>query len=486
MKKLVSLLLSVALLAGSLAGCGGTTSGSSTTPAAPNASESTSTAAPESAPAATPDTITALLPPISNTYLDRIPEIEAAFNKAYPHLTLKIEPASWEDRIQKLDTQVNAGSPPDIAFLDSNAISKYVDLGVAVNMNDYLTPEMLADFDKVPLSYLENGDGLYGLPAYLEIHGLGGNRAFLEAAGVDWRKIQKEGWTFEEFAKAAKAGTVTEHGKTRYGFLFACAGTTVMNYIDIFAKASGMPARFDENMKYAYTSKNMLAMLEGLRGMMDEGSAPKELGSITAGMRWNMFLTGQTMMTGKGLATFENMARQNNEKLTKKDGSAVADSIPVDYVVLPVPALNASITPYYYGAVDGYVMFRGKKEPTKEHLENVAKAVYFLASGELGAQANSELFSLPITKSGREAAAKFPIERDPDNHAAVERLNAMAAPARPDISPELLAKATKIETEVITPKFQALLANEITPQQMYDEIVKAATAAFGADGIVVD
>lgn len=479
MKKAISLLMAISLCVVSLAGCGSTPASSA------SASASGSAPANSSAAAATPDTITALLPPISSGYLDRIPEIEKAFNEQYPHLTLKIEPASWEDRIQKLDTQVNAGSPPDIAFLDSNSISKYVDLGVAMDITNYLLPEMVADYDEVPLSYMRTGEALYGLPAYLEVHGIGGNKAFLEQAGVDWKAVQKNGWTYEEFAKAAKAGTVAENGKTRYGFLFACAGTTVMNYIDIFAKAAGMPARFDENLKYAYTSKNMLSILTGLRAMMDEGSAPKEMGSINAGMRWNMFLTGQTMMTGKGLATFENMARQNNEKLKKNDGSAVADSIEAEYVVLPVPSFNGA-TPTYYGAVDGYVTFRGKKEPTKEHMENVVKAAYFLASGKVAAQASSELFSVPITKTGREAIKEFNIVRSEDNLAAVERLNTMAAPARPDIPPELSAKAKKLEDEVIAPKFQALLANEITPQQMYDEIVKNATTIFGADGIITD
>ncbi|MGI5947404.1 MAG: ABC transporter substrate-binding protein [Lachnospiraceae bacterium] len=479
MKKMWGITLAVSLVVGTLSGC------SEKSDSIPTTTELTPQAASDASVIPAEDTITALLPPISGQFLDRISEIEQEFNNLYPNLTLKIEPASWEDREQKLDTQVNAGSPPDIAFLDSNDIPKYVDMGVALDLTPYVTEEMLSDYDEAPLNYMKNGDGLYGFPAYMEIHGIGGNKQFLEAAGVDWKSIQTNGWTYDEFSKAAKAGTVVENGKTRYGFIFACSGSVASNYIDIFAKAAGMPARFDENLKYTYTSKNMLAILQGLRTMMDEGSAPKELGSITSGMRWNMFVTGQTMMTGKGLATFEKMAADNNKKLQANDGTAVEDSIEVDYVILPVPSL-AGTKPAYYAAVDGYVAFRGKKAPTKEHAENVAKAIYFLSSGKVSAQINSELFSLPITDSARKAAVAFPVERDENNLKAIEYLMENVAPARPDITVDLTAKAKKIEDEVIIPKFQALLADEITAEEMHQEIVKAAINVFGEDGIVKD
>lgn len=479
-KKVLVVTLVMALAAASLGACGQKTKTPETAAKEPEKVESSAAAESQE-----PDTITALLPPISSQYLDRISEIEAEFHQLYPNLTLKIEPASWDDRIQKLDTQVNAGSPPDIAFLNSNTIPKYVDMGMALDITPYMTAEMLEDYDEGPLEYMKNGAGLYGLPLYMEIHGIGGNKEFMDEVGIDWKKIQTTGWTYEEFREAIKKGVVTENGETsRYGFVFACAGGPVIkNYIEIFSKCAGMPERFDENLKYTYTSKEFLSLLEAMRTMIDDGSMPKELSSVTAGMRWNMFLTGKTMITGKGLATFETMAKQNNEKIAADDGSSVEDSIPVEYVVLPVPAFNGA-EPNYYAAVDGFVTFRGKKEPTEEHIGNVVKAVNFLASGKMAAQVNSELFATNITDSGRKESGAFPVERDADNSAATEYLMKNASPARPDITADLISKATKIEDEVIVPKFQALLADEITPEEMHEEIVKAAIEVFGEDGIV--
>lgn len=80
----------------------------------------------------------------------------------------------------------------------------------------------------------------------------------------------------------------------------------------------------------------------------------------------------------------------------------------------------------------------------------------------------------------------MPIERSEDNKAAVETLLKQATPARPDIPTDLGAKAIKLEDEVIVPKLQALIANEISPEQMYDAVKSAAIAAFGEDGVVTD
>ncbi|GIO59169.1 ABC transporter substrate-binding protein [Paenibacillus cineris] len=432
------------------------------------------------------DTITALLPPVSGNFQDTFADIQKEFTEKYPNLTLKIEPASWEDMTQKLDTQVNAGSPPDIAFIGSDGISKYVDQGMALDIKDIATPEMINDYDKGPLEYMKKGDGLYGFPAYMEVHALGGNREFLEKAGIDWKKVQQQGWTFDEFREAIKKGVVSEGGKTsRYGFVFATAGVTSKDYLGILIKNAGMPSAFTQDLKYAYTSKNYLEVLKDIRALIDDGSMPKELSSIDAGKRWNMFLTGQTMITGKGMATFEKSANMNNEKIKANDGSAVKGSIPVTYTVLPVPSFLGEKAVSSV-AVDGYVAFRGKKEPSEAHKQNVVKALYFLASGKVAATTNNDLFVAQITESGRKAAESMPVERDADNKAAVETMLKNAAPARPDIPAELEAKAIKLEDEVIVPKLQALIAGEIKPEEMYDAVKSAAVSAFGEDRVVKD
>lgn len=434
------------------------------------------------------DVVTALLPPVSATYQDKITEYIKAFNEENPDVEIEVTTASWEDTSQKLDVQVNAGSPPDVAFIGSDGVTKYLDMGMAVDISQYLTEDQMKDFDENVLGYFKNGEGLYGLPAYCEVQCIGGNREFLENAGIDWKSVQQNGWTYDEFREAIKKGVVEENGKTKtYGFLFACSGVTAKDYFSIFVKNAGLPSAFDEELKYTYTDVKMKEFLEDLRALIDDGSMPKELSSIDAGKRWNMMLTGQTMITGKGLSSFERSAANNNEMLKNGDANAVEGSIPVDYIVLPVPVFEGG-TQNAYGAVDGYVCLTGEKNPDEEHLKNVAEVAYFLASAERAAETCQELYLKPICESGRTAYEKLPpIEnKNEENTKAVETLTQQIAPARPDIPADLGAKAIKIEDEVIVPKFQGLLAGEVTPEEMHQAIIDAAKEAFGEGGYVAE
>ena len=60
-----------------------------------------------------------------------------------------------------------------------------------------MSKERLADYDQNALDYMTMDNTLYGLPLYITIQALGGNREMLEAAGADVQKIQTQGWTYE-------------------------------------------------------------------------------------------------------------------------------------------------------------------------------------------------------------------------------------------------------------------------------------------------
>ncbi|MCD7761988.1 MAG: extracellular solute-binding protein [Lachnospiraceae bacterium] len=434
------------------------------------------------------DVVTMLLPPVSDTYQDMIYEWEAAFEAENPDIDIEITTASWEDIDQKLNTQVNAGSPPDIAFVGYDDVSTYVDLGMALDLSQYLDSDTLADFDETILSYFQVEDGIYGLPAYCEVQCIGGNQEMLEAAGIDWQSIQENGWTYDEFREAIAAGVITDGDEvTTYGFVFACSGVTAADYFNIFVNNAGMPSAFDEDLKYTYTSSMMLDFLEDIRALIDDGSMPSSLNSVDAGMRWNMFLTGQTMITGKGLSSFERSAANNNALIEAGEGEEVEGSIEVNYIVLPVPVFENG-TQNAYAAVDGYICLTGETDPDADHVANVAKVAYYFASGERAALTTQELYLTPVCETGTAAYEELdPIENKNEyNTAAVQNLTAQVAAARPDIPASLSAQATTILDEVIVPKFQSLLAGETTAQEMYDAIVEAAYDAFGEDGCVTD
>lgn len=488
-KKIVSVLLTAAMVTGMLVGCGGSTEKvtKADTDVQTNSDAVASEKTTEAEANGEKDVVTALLPPVSSTYQEKVTTWAEEFNKQNPNIEIEITTASWEDMTQKLDVQVNAGSPPDIAFIGYDGLSKYTDINMAVDISQYLSEEQLTDFDSDVLDYFRSGEGLYGLPAYCEVQCIGGNKEMLEKAGIDWKNIQQNGWTYDEFREAIKKGVSTDGDKNVYGFVFACSGVAAKDYFSIFVKNAGMPAAFDKDLKYAYTSSKMLDFLTDLRALIDDGSMPKELSAVDAGKRWNMMLTGQTMITGKGLSSFEKSAYNNTKLLEEGDASAVEDSIPLDYIVLPVPVFDGG-EQNAQGAVDGYICLTGEKNPDAAHLQNVAEVAYYFASAERAAETCQELYLSPVCESGRTAYASLPAieNKNEDNTAAVEKLTAQVAEARPDIPAELGAKAIRIEDEVIVPKFQGLLAGEVTPEEMYQAIIEAGHEYFGEENCVSD
>lgn len=216
MKKFLALSLAVLMLVSLLTACGGA---ASSAPASTPASGASSTAGAE-------DTITVLVPPVTNDYLEKMTEWAAEFHEMYPNLTMEVIGTSWDDHNTKLSTMANAGEAPDIAEMSYAAIGTYVENGTALNLSEVMDPTLLADFDQNALDYMTIAGNVYGLPLYITIQALGANKDMLAAAGVDVAKVQSSGWTYEEFMAAIKAGTT----KDCFGFVFANSGVTASDF----------------------------------------------------------------------------------------------------------------------------------------------------------------------------------------------------------------------------------------------------------------
>ena len=435
------------------------------------------------------ETLTVLVPPVIAQYADMTGRMAEEFHEMYPWLTLEFITTSWEDYEDKLNVMVNAGSPPDITY-PNNSITKiqqYLSSGMLLDIAPYISEEVLSDYDESAVNFYRNGDALYGLPMWVSAFTLGGNRMYLEEAGIDWVKIQKEGWTFEEFAEATAKGVKKNGDKTEvYGFVFACNGVTATDILDLLACSADMENPIDENGKYAYTDPNFLKCLQFLRGLIDAGIMPEESNSVDAGKRWNLMLTGNTMLTGKALSNFELLAQKNNDLLKNDPASAVANSKPLQYVGMPMPTLEGCEYKTA-GGVSGMMAFRQLEEPSKEHIGNIILALNYLTSGELLAELCSLGVSSPSCQSARdmmpEATQKTGIVLDEHNVEFNRKSSEAIYTPNTGMTAEQTDMVTRIKEEVILPSFQALLANEMTCEEMYQRVCKAAVACFGEDGI---
>ena len=474
-KKFLALLLCLCMVLG-LAACGGDSKQPDSTPDtpkqdAPAPAEDNKTDAPAE-PAAEEDTIVIMAPPVTGDYTDLLAGWIADFQKDYPHLKVEVIATAWDDHNSKLSTMALSGEAPDIAEVSSGTIGTFVEMGVAVNVADYLPEGALSDYDQNALDYMTLDNTLYGLPLYLTIQALGGNKQMLLDAGVDVEKVQANGWTYDEFLKAIEAGT--KDGT--YGFVFANAGVTTSDFVNIFGVSAGITSHFTKDLKYAYTSENMKNLLTSVETMVASGWMPNY--AVEAGQRLVMLETGDAMITGKAMPLFENNVKKNNAGIAT--GEAVEGSIEVEYAFLPVPAME-NVAESCYGTVDGMIMLRNNNS-TDEHMKNVALFLNYICSGKPVAETVNQILLSCVCQSGRDAQAGADLGQDPSNAAASTRCIGLVQAPPTGITGEQSANATTIMNEVIVPKFQALLAGETTAQAMYDEVCAKATELFGADG----
>lgn len=418
------------------------------------------------------DTIRVTFPPVTGNYEELLNAWIPAFEAEYPWLHVELEMTSWDENPNMITTKGLSGDAPDIVMNDFKMIGTLVEMGVAVDVAAYLDAGALADYDQNALDYLTLDGTLYALPLYMTIQSLGGNKLMLENAGADVEKIQTQGWTWAEFEEILKKGTTAD----TYGLVFADATAATADFVNIFGVAAGISNDFTPDLKYAYTSQNMLNLLKTVETMISSGYMPNY--PVEAGQRLVMLQTGQTMVTGKAMPLFEANVKNNIAALA--DGSAVEGTIEdLEYVFLPVPALDG-VTPACYGIVDCLLPCRNRNT-TDEHLENVMLLLNYLTSGDRIAEVANQVYLPAVCESGRAAQAGSTLDQSDANAAASERCMGLVIAPPTGITAEQNAAAKDILNETIVPKFQSLIAGEITAQAMYDEICKAAFEKFGEE-----
>ena len=468
MKKLLALLLCLAMVCGLVAGCSqndaGTTDG---TPAETTAQAGTpaETETPEE------DTIVIMAPPVTGNYVSNLKTWAADFQEMYPHLTIEIIETSWGDHMSKLSTMAQAGEAPDIAEVTSSAVATYVDMGVAIDISQYMDAERLADYDENAIAYMSLEGVPYGLPLYLTIQALGANKTLMEELGIDVAKIQQEGWSLDEFMDVIATGTEGD----RFGFVFANAGVCTSDLVKIYGAGFGLDNYFTEDLKYTYTSENMLLLLQSVEEMIAAGYMPNY--GVEAGTRLVMLETGECMVTGKAMPLFEANVKTNNAGIA--DGTAVEGSVEVEYVFLPTPVMEGA-KESVYGAANAFIALRNQNT-TDEHLANVMLFLDYLSSGQRAAVTANDCYLSCVCETGREAQASMELDQSEGNAAAAARAVSMVAAPPSGVTAEQSSNANTIMDEVIVPKMQALIAGEVTADEMFQNICDEAFALFGEE-----
>jgi multiple sugar transport system substrate-binding protein len=158
----------------------------------------------------------------NETQLKLLNDIAAEYKAKNPNVTIKIDGAAADDYIAKISVQLAGGDPPDAGWMLETAAANWIKAGALVDLAPKLKsfPNYdYADFSEPATSFWVRGQSVYGVPFSTSPFFVMYNADLFKAAGIPTpdELIAKKEWTFENFAKSAKA-IQDKGGKDVYGF----------------------------------------------------------------------------------------------------------------------------------------------------------------------------------------------------------------------------------------------------------------------------
>ncbi|MFD2329547.1 ABC transporter substrate-binding protein [Cohnella sp. GCM10020058] len=189
---------------------GASSEGASGSASAPASSSDTGASA--SAPAASGEKVDILLGYYSDEKSDsKMKELIGQFTAAHPNINVKTQSAPYGQFYQKLDTQIAAGTAPDVWLSDGVYVMKYAERGAAKDLTDWIAKDLKAD-DYYGLEYNKDANGRYwGVPQGIQVGVLFYNKDMFDKAGVAY---PTDDWTWEDLKTNAAKLTIDAKGKT--------------------------------------------------------------------------------------------------------------------------------------------------------------------------------------------------------------------------------------------------------------------------------
>jgi multiple sugar transport system substrate-binding protein len=418
-----------------------------------------------------PDTIVVWTYPVHQKYEDDLKQLIADFNKDHPNIKIQYEMLSWAEGPKKFDVALNAGSPPDLYF--HSVSGQFVNSGLNLQLDSYLTPEIKNDYLPGTLELAQIQGKQYGLPLYQFQWAWGGNKRILEEAGIDWKKIQKDGWTWSEFREAAKKLTKKlPDGSTQYGLVTDGNGAN-LDFIEMLTRNDNMPDVLDKEGKFQWNDNRIVDTMKFIQSLQKDGSMPKETAAIDAKKRTDMFYAGQAAIISKAIPYYDVMIQNRNKDIDA--GKVKGEKI--DFVLLPVPHQDNAPAQTTMGA-EGYVAFKQKADKGEEHAKNTFLVMEALSGAKAGNSAN-ELCLPFVRKSQADLFAGKGLASKENLEAANLMAKNRALPVELTLDADKAAKMKQFKEQAVKPNLQALFAGEKTPEQIAEDFKNKGKQILG-------
>ncbi|PRX50890.1 carbohydrate ABC transporter substrate-binding protein (CUT1 family) [Prauserella shujinwangii] len=300
------------------------------------------------------------------------------WNREHPDVRVEIVPAGWDGIYDKLITQFNGGSAPDIVHYEAAGIVPFAKDGYLADLTPYLSEETRADIPEGILDTVTVDGKVIGYPTELQSYMVFANKTMLEDAGVEIPAGPTMTW--QQLRDIAKATT----GDGRYGLGWGLSSPTAA----FLALAPGFGGQYFEGTGDSTSitvgeAETALPELVHAMAYEDESIMPVTLtqsGSKTLAP----FYEGQIAMTVQGSYQAANIAQDAPEGL--------------DWIVLP-PLAGPE------GAAQATSPQTLSVNVDSEHVEESAEFLEFFTSTENLAAINEADALIPPTRSAREALA---------------------------------------------------------------------------------
>ncbi|MCR8843457.1 extracellular solute-binding protein [Paenibacillus sp. SC116] len=408
--------------------------------------------------------------PVHGNYKDDIAKSVAEFHAKHPNIRIEYELLTWAEGPKKFDVALNAGSPPDIYY--HGVSGQYVDTGLALNLDPFMTDEIVSDYLPGVLDKAKIQGKQYGLPMYQYQWAWSANQRILEEAGIDWRKIQKEGWTWSEFkTEAKKMVKDLPDGSKQYGIV---TDATTTDFIEMLARSSGLVDVVNRDGKFIWNDDRMLETLKFIRSLVDEGIMPKETAAIDPAKRVEYFYNGKTGIASKGLPYYDVML----ETRAKDIDAGKVKGEKIEHVYLPIPYRDGGKWQATVGG-EGYVGFRQKDDKGEQHAKNTFLVMDWLTKGVHGGNSAYEL-CVPFARQSQVDAFKDKGDRGkPYNKEAAEINQSHGVPSSDlYVDAKVSASKKKFIEQAQKPMQQALFSGSRTPEQIFEEFKNKGEQLF--------
>lgn len=297
-KRALSVVLTAALAASALAGCGGTEAPAqeqepvaqeSTQPQEEPAGESIDISSTEES--AEEVTITYANFNASGGNEETLQKMYEAFHAANPNITVKIETIGYDDYFTQMQTRVAGGTAPDCYELNIENFAAYANKGVLAE----LTGIDVSGYNATALSAFQVNGSQYGVPGNFSNVVLIYNKDLFDQAGVSY---PDDTWTWDDAMAACEK--ISALGEDIYGIY---QPITFNEFFKVAAQYGGSVLNEDKTAFTINSPENMQAAQMMIDKITVTNVQPTE--AQMGGMGdWDLFESGKLGMIPTGIWAF--------------------------------------------------------------------------------------------------------------------------------------------------------------------------------------